>query len=115
MTVSESAPIPVTSVLPVGDGHLTVWPCGLDRPGTASVNYVRGGVSPNAAVTTGPCLFLLLEAEHLGVEALRLHIVPAGERRMVDAVRANSHHARSAGIRHAGLNARHRRMAGRPA
>jgi hypothetical protein len=40
----------VTAVLPSARGHMTVWPCGLDRPGTSSVNYVAGGVSPNAVV-----------------------------------------------------------------
>jgi hypothetical protein len=40
----------VTSVLPVADGHMTVWPCGLPRPGTSSVNYVARGASPNAVV-----------------------------------------------------------------
>ena len=40
----------VTAVLPEADGHVTVWPCGSPRPETSSVNFVRGGVSPNAVV-----------------------------------------------------------------
>ncbi|MAT07136.1 MAG: hypothetical protein CL424_19045, partial [Acidimicrobiaceae bacterium] len=40
----------VTSVLPSAAGHLTVWPCGSSRPETSSVNFVVGGVSPNAVV-----------------------------------------------------------------
>ena len=40
----------VTSVLPSKAGHATVWPCGLPRPDTSSVNFVPGGVFPNAVV-----------------------------------------------------------------
>jgi hypothetical protein len=40
----------VTSVLPVADGHMAVWPCGLPRPETSAVNYRAGGVSRDAVV-----------------------------------------------------------------
>jgi hypothetical protein len=40
----------VTAVGPVGPGWLRVWPCGSDEPVTSSVNYLAGGVEPNAVV-----------------------------------------------------------------
>ena len=40
----------VTAVGPVGPGFLRVWPCGSPMPETSSVNYVAGGVEPNAVV-----------------------------------------------------------------
>lgn len=40
----------VTAARPTADGHLTVWPCGSERPDTSSVNYLRGVASPNAVV-----------------------------------------------------------------
>jgi hypothetical protein len=60
----------VTSVLPVADGHMAVWPCGLAKPGTSAVNYRAGGVSPNAVVVpvdaTGEvCVESLVETDVL--------------------------------------------------
>jgi hypothetical protein len=60
----------VTSVLPVADGHMVVWPCGLAKPETSSVNYVANGVSPNAVVVpvdaTGEvCVESLVETDVL--------------------------------------------------
>ena len=40
----------VTAVGPVGPGFLRVWPCGSAKPETSSVNYLAGGVEPNAVV-----------------------------------------------------------------
>ncbi len=40
----------VTAVGPVEPGWLRVWPCGSDEPVTSSVNYLAGGVEPNAVV-----------------------------------------------------------------
>ena len=40
----------VTAVDPVGPGFLRVWPCGSAKPETSSVNYLAGGVEPNAVV-----------------------------------------------------------------
>ena len=40
----------VTAVGPVGPGFLRVWPCGSPKPETSSVNYLAGGVEPNAVV-----------------------------------------------------------------
>ena len=40
----------VTAVDPVGPGFLRVWPCGSPMPETSSVNYLAGGVEPNAVV-----------------------------------------------------------------
>ncbi len=59
----------VTAVGPSADGHITVWPCGLEqRPRTSSVNYRAGGVSPNAVVVpvdeTGEvCVWSLVETD----------------------------------------------------
>ncbi len=58
----------VTAVLPSAAGHITVWPCGLDRPNTASVNYLAGQTVPNAVVVpvdgTGEvCVWSLVDTE----------------------------------------------------
>ena len=40
----------VTAVDPVGDGYVTVFPCG-DRPLASNLNYVAGQVVPNSVIT----------------------------------------------------------------
>jgi hypothetical protein len=40
----------VTAVAPDATGHLTVYPCGTDRPLASNLNYTPGAVVPNAVV-----------------------------------------------------------------
>lgn len=40
----------VTAIDPVGDGYVTVFPCG-DRPLASNLNYVAGQVVPNSVIT----------------------------------------------------------------
>jgi hypothetical protein len=42
-----AAQLNVTATGPEGDGFLTVWPCGGDRPDTSTVNYRVGETAPN--------------------------------------------------------------------
>ena len=62
----------VTAASPLGDGFVTVFPCGASQPTASSVNYTTGAVVPNAVVTkvgSGGlvCLFVS-EATHLVVD-----------------------------------------------
>ena len=62
----------VTAASPLGDGFVTVFPCGTSQPTASSVNYTTGAVVPNAVVTkvgSGGlvCLFVS-EATHLVVD-----------------------------------------------
>jgi hypothetical protein len=41
----------VTVVNPTGAGHLTIYPTGAPEPTTANVNFLRGQIVPNAAIT----------------------------------------------------------------
>ncbi len=41
----------VTGTEASGDGFVTVWPCGQERPVASSLNLVAGGTSPNAVVS----------------------------------------------------------------
>lgn len=50
-TDAEAAILNVTAVQASDAGFLTVYPCGVDRPLTSSVNYGRGPASPNSVVT----------------------------------------------------------------
>jgi hypothetical protein len=42
-----AAQLNVTATGPEGDGFLTVWPCGGNRPDTSTVNYRVGETAPN--------------------------------------------------------------------
>ena len=53
----------VTAVGSSGDGFVTVYPCGSDRPTASNLNFTVGSVTPNAVITQiGPagtvCLFV---------------------------------------------------------
>ena len=45
-----AAVLTVTAVAPVTDGYLTVWPAGIARTDTSSVNFVAGQNIPNTAI-----------------------------------------------------------------
>ncbi len=62
----------VTAVGASGDGFVTVFPCGSDRPNASNLNFTAGSVTPNAVITqigTGGnvCLFVSA-ATHLVVD-----------------------------------------------
>ena len=62
----------VTAVGASGDGFVTVYPCGSDRPTASNLNFTAGSVTPNAVITqigTGGtvCLFVSA-ATHLVVD-----------------------------------------------
>lgn len=40
----------VTVVFTKGNGHLTAWPAGGERPGTSTINFVAGQIVANAAI-----------------------------------------------------------------
>ncbi|MEZ5259984.1 MAG: hypothetical protein R2705_24795 [Ilumatobacteraceae bacterium] len=40
----------VTVVAPDGDGYVTVYPCGADRPNASNVNYKAGQTIANSVV-----------------------------------------------------------------
>ena len=42
--------INVTSVDSPGDGYVTVWPCGVDRPLVSTLNFGRGAIRANGAI-----------------------------------------------------------------
>ena len=41
----------VTVVGPVGDGYLTLYPCGISMPNVSNLNYSSGQTVPNAVLT----------------------------------------------------------------
>ena len=63
----------VTAVTPSGDGYVTVYPCGSDRPTASNVNYTSGAVIPNAVVAkigaAGKVCFFVSAATHLVIDA----------------------------------------------
>ncbi len=63
----------VTAVTPSGDGFVTVYPCGSDRPTASNVNYTTGAVIPNAVVakigSAGKVCFFVSAATHLVIDA----------------------------------------------
>lgn len=44
---ATAASLNVTVVNPVGEGYLTVWPCGVARPLASNLNFTAGAVVPN--------------------------------------------------------------------
>lgn len=40
----------LTAVSPDGSGFMTVWPCAKEKPGTSTLNFVRGQIVPNAVI-----------------------------------------------------------------
>lgn len=64
----HSVVLNVAAVDPTGDGYVTVYPCGMDRPLVASVNYMSGVTHSNQATvrlgTSGRvCLFTLRQTD----------------------------------------------------
>ena len=63
----------VTAVTPTGNGFVTVYPCGSDRPTASNVNYTTGAVIPNAVVAKigagGKVCFFVSAATHLVIDA----------------------------------------------
>ena len=61
----------VTAVAPLGNGHVTVYPCG-DRPLTSNLNYLAGRTVPNAVLAPvspdGTVCFSSFAATHLVVD-----------------------------------------------
>ena len=59
----------VTVTAPQADGHITVYPCGQDRPKASNINYVKGVTIANAAVakigTDGKVCLYTHSATHL--------------------------------------------------
>ena len=50
-----AAALNVTVVNPEGDGYLTVWPCGSERPNASNINFTPGAVLANGVVApAGP-------------------------------------------------------------
>ncbi|TDT14617.1 hypothetical protein BDK89_0172 [Ilumatobacter fluminis] len=78
---ADAALLNVTAVLADAAGHLTVWPCGEERPDPASnVNYTPGGAFPNAVLAKigagGKVCIYTHAATHLVVDVNGY--VPAG-------------------------------------
>jgi uncharacterized protein YkwD len=48
---TTSAIINVTVTQPVGDGYITVWPCGTPKPNTSSLNYTAGQTIANTVIS----------------------------------------------------------------
>jgi trimeric autotransporter adhesin len=62
----------VTAVGASGDGFVTVFPCGSDRPTASNLNFTAGSITPNAVITQignggNVCLFVSA-ATHLVVD-----------------------------------------------
>jgi hypothetical protein len=47
---ATAAALNVTVVQPSGDGHVTVWPCGIDMPNASNLNYSAGDVVANNVI-----------------------------------------------------------------
>jgi alpha-tubulin suppressor-like RCC1 family protein len=48
---ATAAVLNVTVTGAQGDGFVTVWPCGTDKPNASSLNFVAGQTIPNAVIT----------------------------------------------------------------
>ena len=62
----------VTAVGATGDGFVTVYPCGSDRPTASNLNFTAGSVTPNAVITQigagGTVCLFVSAATHLVVD-----------------------------------------------
>ncbi len=48
---ATAAVLNVTVTDAQGEGFITVWPCGVDRPNASNLNFVKGSTIPNAVIT----------------------------------------------------------------
>jgi hypothetical protein len=70
----------VTAVAPDASGHLTVYPCGTERPLASNLNYTAGAVVPNAVLAKvgvdGKVCIYSRAATHLVVDANGYALAP---------------------------------------
>jgi hypothetical protein len=49
-STATAAALNITVVRPTGNGHVTVWPCGVDMPNASNLNYLAGDIVANNVI-----------------------------------------------------------------